>query len=447
MAGKEPFITFTDDSCLIQGVPYSGIPLLINSNKQILEPPSDWLRYLTVTKRRSKASVRQFAYHLKYWWSYLNRVGLAWDAVDDFVMLRWRDECLQQGLDEMVVNGYVSTVFRMYLWAERNGHTKGLIGEADLERNIHPALSVEVKIDRYGIQSYSSPFLIRTSAKPVLPVPTNEEITKVHEALEEIYKANAELMIRDALILTWMEQTGIRRAEALSLKRSHIPEWDEIWRLEETGEKTAISVIGKRNKKRSVWAGSDLLSQTRLYIEEERRNIVSTFRKRLGSSYREPQEIFLSSRTGFVLHPDSISQRFAKAFRKAGVKGSGHRVRARLLTNLVEKTFECEFEKFGSVPDLTSSLLPVAQIAGHSDVKTLQFYLAGYKKRLLQQTSAGRAAAAEERALSAERRLESIQLKLKGIQILKELAEAIKSGKRERIIDAMRRLEMEVVLE
>lgn len=441
MSRKEPFLTFTNDKCVIGGIVYSGLPLLFSSDNKIIEAPSDWLRNLRLMRRTAAASVRQFAYHLKYWWTYLSRTGKVWDAVDDFVMVNWRDECLQQDIDEATVNGYLSTVFRMYLWAERNGYTQGLIGEPDHKSSIFPPLSVEIKFDRRGARNYSSPLLIRTTAKPILPTPTNDEITLVHEALAELYRDNTDLMIRDSLVLSWMEQTGVRRAEVLSLKRSQIPDWDELYALEIKDEKKEITITGKGSKRRVIWAGPDLLTQTRYYMEIERQSVVDNLHTRQGSVYKNPEEVVLSSKTGLPLHPDSLSQKFAKAFSKAGVKGSGHRVRARFLTNLAVNAYERELEKLGSVPDITSALLPVAQIAGHNNIQTLERYLAFARKRLLLQTAAERASAAEDKAIAAERRLDAVLIKLKSVPAMDGLAKAVKGGNRQKIIRELQRLQ------
>jgi integrase len=439
MAGKEPTITFTDEGCMIGGLPRPSIPLLIDYNYQILEAPSDWLRHLIVTRRQSAESVRQFAYHLKNWWGFINRTGVAWDGVDDFVMRDWRDLLLEKN-DAATVNGRVSTVFRMYIWAERNGHTEGVIGEVDFGRNFRPPLTVDVRTRRNGTRSYSSPLLIKTTAKPTLATPTNDEITKIHAALAEMYGDNTDLLVRDALILTWAEETGTRRAETLSLKVSDIPEWDEILDLEEKGETKDISIVGKGRKRRSIWARPELLAQTRDYIEGEREALVGRLRARLGSSYRIPKEVFLSSKTGHRLHNDTVSQNFAKAFRKAGVKGSGHRVRARFITNLAEASFEAAYEKLGSVPDLVSVLIPIAELAGHTNVETLKPYFAIVRRRLLIQTMAERRAAAETKAVAAERRAEAGLHRLKGAGMLSELARAVESGNKKKILTALRSL-------
>lgn len=354
-------------------------------------------------------------------------------------MMAWRDKDLS-GLEPATVNGYLSTVFRMYLWAEKNGYVRGLIGEPDLANNIHPGLSVEVSFDRRGTRKQVSPLLTKTFAKPVLPTPTNEEITKVHEALAEEYDGNLELMVRDALILTWAELSGTRRMEVLSLKRKQIPPWSHILELEETGEKEEITITGKGGKRRSLWVGADLLTQTREYIEVERHVLFSRWRKSRGSNYKNPEEIFVSSKTGRRLCEDSVSQKFAIAFRKAGVRGSIHRVRARFLTNLIEYAIERELEALGAIPDATSVLLPIAQLAGHTHVETLASYFAIGKKRLLRQTVAERTAVAQERAIGAERRSSTNQLRLKHSTEALKLFRALLSGNKRKLQHAIQEL-------
>jgi site-specific recombinase XerD len=418
-------------------VPYPGIPLLIDPKKNhVVEVASDWLRYLLVKRSEASSSVRQFAYHLKYWWQFLNRSRIRWDQVDDSTMMTWRDRDLR-GLEPATVNGYLSTVFRMYLWAEKNAYVRGLIGEPNLAINIHPPLSVEVTSDRRGTCRFVSPLLKKTVAKPVLPTPTHEDITTIHETLAELYGVNVDLMVRDALVLTWAETAGARRMEVLSLKVDQIPSWEEIQRLEDTEEKCELTIMGKGRKSRSIWVGADILIQTREYIENERESVVNRWRKRLGSNYEKPKEIFLSSKTGISIQKDTVSQIFATAFRKAAVRGSMHRVRARFITGLTENAAEKEFEKFGSIPDATSLLLPIAQIAGHSNVETLLPYLAVGKKRLLRQTVAEATALLQERAVGAERRASINLVKLKSSDGALDLVAAVSSGNKRKIANAI----------
>src|SRR5688500_7500094 len=88
---KGLLIVFTTDQCLIRVLPYPGIPLLIDHKSQVIYIAADWLMDLVVGRGQAISSVRQFAYHLKYWWRYLNRLQLEWDNVDDTIMMSWRD--------------------------------------------------------------------------------------------------------------------------------------------------------------------------------------------------------------------------------------------------------------------------------------------------------------------------------------------------------------------
>ncbi len=218
---------------------------------------------------------------------------------------------------------------------------------------------------------------------------------------------------------------------------TQIPAWNEIELLKEPVEKSPITVIGKGDKKRVLWVGVDLFIQTREYIENEREAVVIRWQKRMGSNYCAPKEIFLSTKTGLRLHKDSVSQRFAVAFRKAGVRGSLHRVRARFLTDLVQIALEAELEKLGSIPDAISLLLPIAEIAGHSNVANLTPYLAIGRKRLYRETVVERSAALKERAISSQRRVDVNLVKLRSSQAALDLVDAMCSGKKSKIVRAL----------
>jgi hypothetical protein len=100
---------------------------------------------------------------------------------------------------------------------------------------------------------------------------------------------------------------------------------------------------------------------------------------------------------------------------------------------LAEAIFKAAYEKLGSVPDLTSILLSVAEIAGHKNLATLKAYLAIAMRRLLQQTQAERKTAAETRAVSAERRAAASLIRLRTTGSVKELANAIESGDKKKV--------------
>lgn len=438
MTAKTPFLIFTNEKCLIEDQSYPSIPLMLDSANNIVEAASDWFRYLILIRRRSSSAVRQFAYQLKQWWKFLEEKRIVWREADDHKIAAWRNSLLNRRYDKATVNGLVLTVFRFYLWAERNGYTTGLTGETDISQNFRPRISVIANTNKNGRITYTSPLLIRNAAKPILPTPTNDDITKVNQALTEMYVRNTDLFVRDSLILMWMENTGVRRAEVLSLKTSDIPDWNEIQMLDDKQDDAKICVIGKGDKKRIVFAGADLLSETRNYIETERKAVVEKFSSRKDVDYKETKSIFLSNKTGMGLNVDSVSHSFAKAFRKAGVRGSGHRVRARFLTNLVTALLEAQFEKFKSLPDAASVLVPAAQIAGHNHIETLRPYLDLAKKALLQDTHAMRLSTARDKATVINRQYEIKKEKLRIKNEFESLLNLIESG---RETDAIKELQ------
>ncbi len=428
MTIKTYFLVFTGKDCLMENQSHSGIPLMLDSHNNVIDAASDWFRHLILVKRRATSSVRQFAYQLQQWWAFLENNKINWDAVDDYTLMAWRDSHVDKDYDKATVNSLILTVFRFYLWAEKKGYTNGLIGETDISRNFRPNISVIANTNEKGRVHYSTPLLIRTVAKPILPTPTNDEITKVHEALAEMYGDNSDLLIRDSLILLWMEGTGLRRAEVLSLKTDDVPDWGALELIELEDENAKITVTGKGGKKRIVFAGVDLLTQTREYIENERQTIENRFCLKQDSNYKKTESIFLSAKTGLQLTADSVSQQFAKAFKKAGIKGSGHRIRARFLTNLVISLLEAQFEKFKSLPDAASILLPAAQIAGHNNIETLRPYLDIARKGLLQDTEAMRAATAKDKVVISERRVVLSRANLNRNKGFENLINKLKSG-------------------
>lgn len=426
---KKSSIIFTSENCIIENQLYGNIPLMLDSQNVVVAPVSNWLRYLVLVQRRATSSVRQFAYHLQQWWSFIEKRKITWDSADDYTLMAWRDSFLNNGHDKRTINSRVLTIFRFYLWVEKKGYTNGLIGETDISRGFRPKLSVTAHTNDKGRTRYTTPLLIRTVAKPILPTPTNDAITKVHEALAQMYGDNTDLMIRDSLILLWMEGTGLRRAEVLSLKTSDIPDRDALDSETLEDDHAKINVTGKGGKKRIVFAGRDLLTETQEYIENERQAMVRRFRSKQGEIYPEPHNIFLSAKTGLSLTPDAVSQQLAKAFRKAGIKGSGHRIRARFLTNLVGSLLEAQFEKFKSLPDAASILLPAAQIAGHNNIETLRPYLDIARKRVLLDTDSSRAATAIDKAIVSERRASMAQNEIYNNKQFEKLIKEIKSGR------------------
>jgi hypothetical protein len=193
-------------------------------------------------------------------------------------------------------------------------------------------------------------------------------------------------------------------------------------------------MITKGGKQRTIAIVPDLLVRTRDYIEEGRARIISNFRTRLGSSYKTPNEVFISKKSGMALGLGAMTNLFAKAFKEAKVSGSGHRMRARYLTSLVEHYYEEAIEKHGSQITYEIVLLKAAEAAGHSHPASLRPYLNLVRKRHLTGSNGKDSFLTEQRVLSTRRHLQFNLHMLKATGILFELAQALESGKKDHIL-------------
>lgn len=430
-------LLFTGNTCLINGNQYPGIPLILDSKNKILEVPSVWLRHLVLNNKPVLSSIKQYAYQLKYWWIFIGDNGIKWDEVSDQTLRSWRDFMLAQGVDRKTINNYIITVFRFYLWAEKEKYVRDLIGEADISRDFYPPITVSKKRGKKLSNVFTTSLLFKTVPKPILPTPTSEQITILDKVLCESYGDNVCLFVRDSCIISWMQNCGLRRAEATSLKVSEIPDWNKLIDLEIEDDGANVRITGKGSKTRIVRARFQLLMDTRHYIENERELIVNRFKQKYGLAYKEPNEVFLSSKTGKALHPDSISQKLAKVFRKAGVEGSGHRIRARYATNQIEELFRAYYEKNRAMPHDETILLLVAQLMGHSNYRSLRPYLALAKKRLLLNTDTGRLADAKEEHHLLSKSNEIAKAKLSQYKEFESMITAYMKGDKSRFLEEM----------
>jgi integrase len=362
-----------------------------------------------------------------------------WRVVDDDFLMRWRNEQeIKGGLKKRTINERLSTVFHYYWWAQDQGYVRNVIASpANSGDNSSAQISISIgyfnsKGSSRGARRFSSPLLYRTIREPNLHTPTAEETTRVHAVLAD--NGEKRLVERNTLMLSWAEEAGLRRKEFGALRVSQIPNWDEIDRLMNKDIPYLLDLtITKGDKQRTIAVVPDLLIRTRDYIEEDRARTISTFRKRLRNSYKTPDEVFISTKSGTSLCLGAISNLFARAFKEAKVRGSAHRMRARYLTSLVEHYYEEAMEKHGSQVSYEVVLLKAAEAAGHNHPSSLRPYLNLVRKRHLTGHNGKDSFHSEQRALSTKRHLQINLHKLKTISILCEFAEAWESGESGRI--------------
>src|SRR5690606_20054089 len=243
-----------------------------------------------------------------------------WFNVDDQFLISWRDG--RRGrVDDMQVVSDLNIVFQFYVWAELTNilsyhvsiYEKESLPAGFTRRDFPISARRKVSNNRGSRSGWASTltFRVSKSIEGRRNTPNDDQVRSVHE---ELLKAGHGE--RDTLIAAWAEEAGPRRSEILQLRRSNMPTNEELARLLANEENLEIRIARrKRRSKAPLSANPYLLMSTLDWIEGGRRKIVAECREKI-KGYRDPDEIFISSTTGKVLMPDSVTKIISGAFKR-----------------------------------------------------------------------------------------------------------------------------------
>ncbi len=317
-------LVHSDERCQIDQSSMVGLPTIVERSG-IVEVPSDYLRYLAISGA-PPSTLDTYAKILREFWSRLHVKRKCWTRVDDAFLRRWRNELRdKKQLKDATINQKLRTTFGLYVWAEEHGRISGVV---DLSGKRFSQLPISTNLT--GPNKYSCPLVFKTTEEPNRHTPTDDEVENLHVVLAGHHA------VRDGLIMAWAEQTGLRRAEILSLTTQQIPATPDIQILYDREEVHSILVKLKGGRQCAVSIMPSLLDQTRDYIEFERSDTLERARSRL-RGLRDCGALFLSE-TGMAPKPNSVSKQMARFFKVAGIRNASlHRLRAVHLTRLAER--------------------------------------------------------------------------------------------------------------
>ncbi|OYT93519.1 MAG: hypothetical protein CFE43_01955 [Burkholderiales bacterium PBB3] len=390
---NDGLIICTDTTCTVSKHSWPDIPTLLWP-EGIDEDASDWLRELVVDSGILASSAMEYAKTLRPFLRFC-RGKRDWRTVDDDFLIIWREyllRTLKLSIDR--INRSLDTVFSFYRWAEETKRLRFRVGVYTIDQlpvamqQIPFPITAKQKFSKgqHGrvFGTWTTPLRLSGSEQNsvVRHTPTETEIRKLHEvAVNQLYGE------RNSLILSWAEEVGARRAEILRVCKSQMPDAESLADLIEMDEPWIIYVERKGGKKKPLNVQPDLILRTMDFIEYERAQIVTHCRQSI-QKYKEPDEIFLSSKTGTVLHRDSVTSIGLRTFSKAGVKNANvHRLRARFAVRTIESLVDALFS--GEVVGPQSSwvetiLIKAAEQMGHSSPRSLRPYLNYVLNRRLQ---------------------------------------------------------------
>ncbi|SEI19616.1 site-specific integrase [Tardiphaga sp. OK245] len=433
-------IVRTDASCVIYGRARPGIPVLFWP-EGIDETVSDWLRHCILYKDLAPSTVVEYAKILRPFLRFCRREKRDWRTVDDEFLVQYRDKLLSEKIAKPKrVNEIIQRVFSFYCWAERRQILNYHVGiytedERDSEwgRRTFP-LTGELKHSGRGRGrklSWQSVVRARQGEQrsAVRHTPTTEQILDLHRVVMVMDQAE-----RNSLMMSWAELTGARRFEFLQICRSDLPSPDKLAELQRRGEDWLIVVRRKGGRFKRLVVPTDLIEQTLNYIAYDRAEVVLRCANVI-KGYIEPDHVFISSSTGVVLHPDSVTSIGRRAFRRAGIKFANiHRLRARFAIRTIENLVDGLFE---NIPLGTHSswietiLIKAAELMGHGHPASLRPYLTYVLNRRLQASDANTSERLRAKIQRMTVELEKVTLKLVFSQELASAGAVIRGGSQE----------------
>ncbi len=250
-------------------------------------------------------------------------------------------------------------------------------------------------------------------------------------------------------MFSWAEEVGTRRAEMLQIRKSHMPTPEQLEQLVERGEELCIELKRKGGKMKPLYASPDLIIRTIDFIEVGRAEIVNACRAKI-FDYREPDEVFISTRTGLVLHRDSVTSIGAKAFAGAGIKNANiHRLRARKAVEVVETLVEAVFsgEMIGSETSWIETILTIAaERMGHMSPESLRPYLNYVLRRRIEKSDANAVAKLKAKRRQLEAHVGTLARRLSQHAELHRASRMIAESRTNDAVLALRRIADELAL-
>lgn len=375
------YIARTDTSCVIDGISFSNLPLLL-TNQDILVAQSDYLRHLAVTRGFSLTTVREVSKYLRTHVHIMDAEGLSWEQTNESALRRWRSS--QGGpnpsnASRRYINQQLHAIYQFLIWAERTNRVSQVVGPLSPDDKSSFLLPVEInRCHRDGtVAQFKLPLLYRSVGETDRRNATAQQIDDLYVALAN--ESNSYLAERNQLIARFAENCLMRRHEIVAFTMSQLPSLDEAHSAREAGGELTIALhITKGMKARETVIDPQLVVDTWAFISSARASLLRSKRKRDAPSH----PIFLSWRTGEQIHPDSISNLFAAKQKEAGIqRASAHHLRSIGATNRVDSLIAMYEQNGAPMPDEDTLLLQVTELLGHASQETSKRYIRRSKKR------------------------------------------------------------------
>lgn len=386
----------------IGGATLSRFPVLVWSDSGIDEYALKYLhRRFTLETSGSVGTIELECYILAEWFNWLATYRLSIYEPSLAAFMAWRESFrhrTKRGRNSLKFDGgrhrqKIKTVWNFYdFLREKSEHwptIKPFFSEISTLEISFGGVEVWKLKPRGGSQNPRRPI-----------VPSDDEVKKVLATLGDV--RDSFLSERNFLIGSVEARVGLRAmgAEGLSIgsldvmlrTENLLPDWlsvdqlhsdkatqvtirRRLQQLAARGQNAVfLPVTEKGGKRRDVRVPIDLAVLLLNHVWGRRRSVVTS---RTGARYHlQPHDsLFVSLTDGAPLTRGSIKDLTKDAFVKAGVRGSGHALRASYLTNRAIDMIIEGYRLYGRGFDITNVYTDLAQEAGHNHYKTLKSYV------------------------------------------------------------------------
>jgi len=325
----------------IRGKRTKGFPVILNDKYEV-----DWLalEYLLYSHRSIEvSSLKLYASHITDFLAQLEVDGNSIDDVTDDWLIAYKNALLERKNSSGIYNSrnYASQVLRTVIhylhWLEQNKFIRNVVGETKHHQ-------IRIEGSSWGNRGIKHPLTKNGAGSRKVVTPRKEwiESVKIHGPTRE------DLAVRFELMIDWGSSAGLRAMEICALTRGALPVRETAEKALKDGRKLYIYLPKtKGNKSDSIPVSPLLVMRTWDYIDLYRTDITNVFKKRFKSKfevYREPDEIFLSNKTGQAVTSRSLSNAIRASFLKAVKSGDltvdekvwTHGLRHNYTTNLLK---------------------------------------------------------------------------------------------------------------
>lgn len=332
----------TTSSASIRGEVTKGFPLILNDKYKV-----DWisLEYFLYLHRSVRvSSLGLYGRHLLDLLSQLKVDNIALDDINDDWLIAYKNSLLERKNVSGIRNSknYASQVLRTVIhylhWLEQNKFIRNVVGVTKNHR-------IRVEFGVVGKKGMKHPLTKNGSAlnkRKITPRKEWIEAVKIHGPERRDLASRFELMI------DWGSGAGLRAMEICALNKLCLPGRETAKKALEDGRKVYIQLPKtKGGKEDRILVSPLLVMRTWDYIDIYRPDVTEFFTNKFKAKYEvyeEPDEIFLSNKTGQAVNSRSFSNGVRSAFLKAVESGTltldekvwAHGLRHNFTTNLLK---------------------------------------------------------------------------------------------------------------